>query len=59
MYDCAIKIAETGHCRGSRYHNYIRSLVPVLIGLVLKKPQKSADTAFFCFHRKEFFKKVK
>lgn len=55
MYDCAIKIAETGHCRGSIYHNYIRSLVPVLIGLMLKKPQKSADTAFFCFHRKEFF----
>lgn len=56
-YDCAIKITETGHCRESIYCNYIKSLMTVLIGLVLKKPQKSADTTFFCFHMKAIRKK--
>lgn len=54
--NCAIKITETGHCR---VYNYIRILVTVLIGLVLKKPRMSADTAFFCFHMKAIKKRNK
>lgn len=42
-------LCNQNHWYWTLQRNYIRSLVPVLIGLVLEKLQKSA-TAFFYFH---------